>query len=108
MNGISRIAAERQRQIEVEGFDKNHDAQHIGGELAWAATHYAMPEHIELDHSGIVAHIYPELFAVRASRGRNSIKFSHTGVRIRQLEIAGALIAAEIDRLLALEGKNHE
>lgn len=90
MNGISRIAAERKRQIEVEGFGKEHDAKHIDGALAWAATHYAMPDYVALDHSGVMIHIYPEVFAVRASRGNNPVKFSHTGNRLRQLEIAGA------------------
>jgi hypothetical protein len=41
MNGIERIAEERQRQIEVEGWTSEHDEQHIFGELSGAASCYA-------------------------------------------------------------------
>jgi hypothetical protein len=38
---IAEIAAERKRQIEVEGWTRQHDADHIDGELALAASAYA-------------------------------------------------------------------
>jgi hypothetical protein len=40
MNGIELILAERQRQISVEGWTPQHDAQYKNGELAVAADCY--------------------------------------------------------------------
>lgn len=40
MNGIESIAAERQRQIEKEGWTPEHDDDHDSGELALAAINY--------------------------------------------------------------------
>lgn len=37
-SGIDLIAAERQRQIEEEGWTPDHDDQHTNGELALAAA----------------------------------------------------------------------
>ena len=37
MNGVELIAAERTRQIDVEGWMPDHDDQHSQGELARAA-----------------------------------------------------------------------
>jgi hypothetical protein len=42
MTGAERIAAERQRQVEVEGYDASHDQGHHD-ELAAAAATYALP-----------------------------------------------------------------
>jgi hypothetical protein len=39
---IDEIAAERRRQIEVEGFSAAHDDRHAEGELAEAAACYAV------------------------------------------------------------------
>lgn len=38
MTVIDGIAAERQRQIDAEGFDAAHDDEHTDGELANAAA----------------------------------------------------------------------
>lgn len=110
MTGIELIAAERKRQIEEKGFTVEHDLRHTGDALAWAAVHFAIPDYVEIDHSGIVLHIYPELFAVLASRGMLPINFNRFGYgnRIRSLTAAGALIAAELDRQLAEERKAGE
>lgn len=43
-DGISLIAAERQRQINQEGWTAEHDQQWTHGELALAAACYALPE----------------------------------------------------------------
>lgn len=42
MSVIDEIAAERKRQIEVEGWTHEHDDQHTQGELARAAGCYAL------------------------------------------------------------------
>lgn len=39
---LSEVAAERRRQIEVEGWAPEHDDEHMGGELAAAAATYAL------------------------------------------------------------------
>jgi len=39
---VRAIERERLRQVEVEGFDDDHDAQHTPGELAQAAACYAL------------------------------------------------------------------
>jgi hypothetical protein len=36
--GLSLIAAERQRQIEAEGWTSEHDDEHVNGEIALAAV----------------------------------------------------------------------
>ncbi len=41
MNAIEEIEAERQRQLEKEGWSHPHDDKHDGGELAMAAGCYA-------------------------------------------------------------------
>jgi len=102
MNGIERIAAERKRQIEIEGWDQKHDAEHTGGELADAAACYADAaasqargagiQEIECCYVGIDASpVWPW----------DEKWFKLADDPVRNLEKAGALIAAEIDRILA-------
>lgn len=105
--GIEMIAAERLRQIEKEGYDADHDdTEHEGGELAWAAMYYAMPAPlvVELDDSGIIAAVTvdPYAFFEKTNWARYHDK-RDVKIRIQQLTVAGALIAAEIDRQLRLE-----
>ena len=97
MNGAERIAAERQRQIEMEGWTSKHDDQWNNGELARAAMCYCMePAHIEDGDENVVPSEWPWFWEDWKPTPDN---------RIRELEKAGALIAEEIDRLLRLEGK---
>mgnify|MGYP003575047526 CR=1 FL=1 len=87
MNAIEAIAAERQRQIEVEGWTPDHDDKHGNGELAKAAACYAMGQPLSLAKTGWK--IWPweaRWWKPDASRRRNLVK-------------AGALIVAEIERL---------
>ena len=98
-NGIGRISAERVRQIEQEEYDSEHDQQHWDEDLARAAVCYALPyseRHNLLGGRGASA---PALWPWRESDWKPS-----PDDRIRELEKAGALIAAEIDRLQAQEG----
>jgi hypothetical protein len=90
MNGAERIAAERKRQIEEEGFTAEHDDCLGAGVLAAAAACYAVPALTEK------AWLWPF----------DRLWWNPTpDNRIRELEKAGALIAAEIDKLLRLENK---
>jgi hypothetical protein len=91
-SGIVLIANERERQIDKEGWTAKHDQQHIGEELAYAAICYALPNEFKAE-------------------GKNTFwpwedfNFKPTpDDRIRELAKAGALIAAEIDRLMAEKG----
>jgi hypothetical protein len=85
--GTDFIAVERQRQIEVEGWTPEHDAEHVNGELAQAASCYAL----------IAAH-GTESYA-DDQWPWHSVWWKPSNDPIRNLVKAGALIAAEIDRL---------
>lgn len=84
-SGVERIAAERRRQVEAEGWTPEHDDGHTQGEIARAAACYAMPPESRRD--GVLLH-----WPWKTTDWK-------PGDRIRDLEKAGALIVAEIERL---------
>jgi hypothetical protein len=90
--GVELIAAERQRQVEVEGFDAQHDDEHDGGSLGRAAVCYITYEDKKKyqirpdDRAPAYWPWEPESWRPSPDKIRNLVK-------------AGALIAAEIDRL---------
>lgn len=89
-SGIELIAAERQRQIEQEGWSASHDDAHRGGDLALAAARYALH-----DVKG-----RPEAHrTVNRAWPWASMWWKPNTDPVRNLVKAGALIAAEIDRL---------
>ena len=91
--GIELIAEERQRQIGSEGWTPEHDAMdNSGGELAMAAACYAFDAVAlpTIDAKGFIYNNWPW--------SRKWWKPTPCDT-IRQLVKAGALIAAEIDRL---------
>lgn len=96
--GIGRIAAERQRLIDVEGWTPQHDDDHIDGMLAIAAACYTVGddetycEVKQIDGDGMIDVDGDPFPFERDNRGQIT--------RVRRLTIAGALIAAEIDREL--------
>ena len=98
MNGIERIKAERERQINKEGWTTDHDAGHRYGELAMNAAALAV---WGTEAEVIVSETEHELGEKYDPWG---LVGKHKGNEIRCLEIAGALIAAEIDRLQRTEG----
>lgn len=87
-SGLRLIGAERNRQQRTLGWTKDHDHIHNRGQLAEMGAWLAAPG---------------------SPTGRNEKVVRHLGWditphdRINELVKAGALIAAEIDRLLALE-----
>jgi hypothetical protein len=107
VGGVGVIASERARHLAVEGWTPEHDDEHSKGELAQAAACYAWPpmRPIEVKKAWPWRgdEWKPELFGVGAG------EFEKTEARIRVLAKAGALVAAEIDRLerarAALAGK---
>lgn len=90
MTAIELIAAERARQVSVEGWTPGHDDEHDDGSLALAAACYAMP---------------PDSMGRWASDIGPPIEWPwddeawKPGDRQRELVKAGALIVAEIERL---------
>ena len=92
-SGIEIISEERERQIAVEGWSSEHDDQHTDEELAQAAATYVYPDRLAYPGRD---EVWPENW--------DSEWFKptfHLGIqgRIKELAKAGALIAAEIDRL---------
>jgi hypothetical protein len=86
MSGAERIAAERERQVSAEGWTAEHDDQHDRGELRGAAACYLI---VGL---GAAWEAVPAVWPFEPA----SYKL---GSDIDNLVKAGALIAAEIDRL---------
>ena len=93
-SGVELIAAERRRQIEVEGWTPEHDAQHFSGELTEAAICYANLS------SALVRWPWKDVNAgCQHNWPWSPTWWKPSPVNIRNLVKAGALIAAEIDRL---------
>jgi len=87
-DGIDRIAAERKRQIEKEGYTAEHDKQHSANALIEAALCYV----------GIVIRPLPDSEVPLIWPWDNEF-WKPSPNPIRNLEKAGALIAAAIDRI---------
>jgi hypothetical protein len=120
--GAELIAEERARQISDEGWTKGHDKQHRQQELVAAAICYAWPPHYLLpmtrvkvlkelwpwhinwwkpsfrstDDKASIDYIADSPADRLLDSERDRLKFRN---RIRDLVKAGALIAAEIDRI---------
>ena len=99
MTGAEIITAERNRQIVAEKYGNDHDDRHTGDELAIAAACYALPERLQYRVitprlSQMAMTMVQYLFPFRSKFWKPT-----PDDRIRELAKAGALIAAEIDRL---------
>jgi hypothetical protein len=92
--GAELIAIERERQMSQEGWTAEHDDQHTDNELARVGAIYALPAKFRF-----YAQAWP------LSWSREWYKPTPQN-RVRELVKAGALIAAEIDRLQRLEVSN--
>lgn len=103
--GVELIADERQRQIEKEGWTAEHDAEHICGELTDAAIMYAMRGYWKkrIDPMIVGTEDMPGIMWPFRVDGFKPSTAEWPDGRIRDLVKAGALIAAEIDRLLNLK-----
>ena len=103
--GAELIAEERKRQIEKEGFTAEHDANHLCSELTDAAVMYAMRAYWKkrIDPMIIGTDEMPGImwpFGIEFFKPSNE---PWPDGRIKDLVKAGALIAAEIDRLLNIK-----
>ncbi len=118
--GIDRIATERRRQIEKKGWTPEHDDLHVDGALAFAAVCYAAPVPLFESHryswgfgfcdpwpgSWSAACDKRYRCGERHENPRNVPPNPETYTSEERLDLlvkAGALIAAEIDRLLRQE-----
>lgn len=106
--GSDLIAAERESQIDDRGQDSGLDPAHDDGDLAFAAACLAAPTTIYLvrtfsapdGDTGSARWVEP--WPIGWERPARSQQRTHEE-RVEELTKAGALIAAELDRLLWLE-----
>jgi hypothetical protein len=97
--GIELIAEERDRQLNEENYTPDHDDEHVEGELSIAAANYAMAHIARRDGWKNDRILYWPF-------EKESWKPSGND-RVRELVKAGALLAAEIDRLKRKEEHEH-
>jgi hypothetical protein len=86
MNGIKLIEQERNRQITEEGYDYEHDKQESLNELLKAAVCYTKVNYVDIDFED-----WPQTWDYRYWKPTTTL---------RNLQKAGALIAAAIDKIL--------
>lgn len=102
MKPIEMIKEERERQKNAEGWTDDHDDRHSRGELAMAAALYASPDDNLFKayqvEDGEVYFCNPWPWDKHWDKRKK-----HN--RIRRLQIAGALIVAEMERLQRMEEK---
>lgn len=99
--GWELIRVERQRQINVEGFDEKHDEGHTA-DLINAARCYTEEARFDTWNPGIRSN--PERISMPSEWPWESEYWKPTTNPIRDLVKAGALIAAAIDALLSEKG----
>ena len=95
--GLAAIVSERWRHIDEEVYDVYHDDTYTGDELALAAATYAIPARVRFtsQDGSNMPRLWPWPDGFKATPAD----------RIRELAKAGALIAAEIDRILRAKNK---
>jgi len=100
--GVGLILQERNRQIEEEGWTPEHDDEHTGGELPLVAALFASPvelfrpKNLPNREEIVYRDPWPKTWARRWDKRSTVVDIPS---RIKLLVKAGALIAAEIDRL---------
>lgn len=127
VRAVQMIAAERQRQVDEEGRTPEHDDRHVKGDLANAAACYAATDRLyviqeplsfESELSGMGRNVSPPAHRLAledpwpwmgTSDRRMDRPWSPRATqeavddRIRELVKAGALVTAEIERLMRLK-----
>lgn len=116
--GIELIAQERQRQVTEEGYDASHDMEHKYYELAMAAACYSAPAKIYVmvqHHTNKIIFTDPWPFGngdkrygygERKNDPGNVLPSPHNYTNEERVDLlikAGAMIAAQIDVILAKE-----
>jgi len=121
--GIKRIEKERARQLTEEHFGPSHDDGYTTGYLALAAVAYAAGETVYIRRVKAGAIVFKDAWPFCCKDKRSGVSYENIqrpmaepsfvkdaqieliSKRIRDLEKAGALVAAEIDRLLRMRIK---
>jgi hypothetical protein len=102
--GIEQIAAERKRQVEKEKWTPEHDdVEHTTGSLAIAGACYALTPDVRdqrILNKSVLELFWP--WEIGWWKPTSTPKDDQGKRRIRELVKAGALMAAEIDRLQRL------
>ena len=101
MTGAELISQERKRQIDDEDYSAEHDDKHTTGELVMASACYIYDYygHIEItEHRAFYRNFAQDRWPWDSYYYKPTPKDP-----IHQLKIAGALIAAEIDRLQRMQ-----
>lgn len=96
LSGVERIALERHRQVASEGFTPEEDDKHHYGELAKAAGCYSWLAGQSEGLCEAFVNTPPPLWP----DNWHSTWWKPSDDQVRNLEKAGALIAAEIDRIM--------
>ena len=97
-SGVEQIAEERNRQILKEGWTPEHDDEHTENQLANAAATYAMDSDCREALINLIGDC--KLLGVPPTWPFDDSYYKPSPEdRIKELRKAGALIAAEIDRL---------
>lgn len=110
-SGVSQIFTERMRQIHKEGFDADHDLEHRLGQLTEAALCYGHVASAEMRGSCAEEWSYDMVSTATLYGGMlcswpwTEKDWKPSDDPIRNLVKAGALIAAEIDRIQRLKPK---
>ena len=91
---LAAVAAERERQVSAEGYAPEHDDKRVDGEIADAAAHYAATMNPYFCVTSKGCYVFEAAWPWATHEDK---KHSHD--RKRQLEIAAALIVAELERL---------
>lgn len=89
--GVMRIAQERHRQIKAEGWTPEHDDDHTDEQLRWAAACYLLTGRFTIAEEDFGDRCWPWVDGWKPGMRDDD--------PVRNLVKAGALIAAEIDRL---------
>ena len=104
--GIELITEERKEQVKKHGWSSEHDKQHEGGQLAYAAAQCVSPQVIyqkeEYANATHFVVLHYSGWDLPTKYNGNVLKDNIDCTkqeRIHQLKVAGALCGAEIDRL---------
>jgi hypothetical protein len=101
-DGADMIVEERDRQVDEEGWTPEHDRRHGDEQLARAAAAYAMPwrwREMTLLNQSVRQWLWPRSWRFKSDVQPGLEGDEPVTTRVRDLVKAGALCAAEIDRL---------
>lgn len=99
LSGVELIKRERVRQVSTEGWTQKHDDNHDMGELLHAAQSYVMIADAQTNKVALPTCFVPKFWPWELKW------FKPSRDQVQNLVKAGALIAAEIDRIKRIESR---